>query len=125
MNQIKKTNGQREKVVFDGSFIISTLPGGLVNIDNVDAKARFADGVIPAGTLIVKASDGKYKVLNAALTAANVKGAVGLTRYDVAIEDYTSAPIVNDANVRTDALPALEKAGVAFIKAEVPTLKFN
>lgn len=124
MNQIKKTNGQREKVVFDGSFIISTLPGGLVNIDNVDAKARFADGVIPAGTLVVKASDGKYKVLNATITAVNVKGAVGLTRYDVAIEDFTSAPIVNDANVRTAALPALEKAGVAFIKAEVPTLKF-
>lgn len=124
MNQIKKTNGQREKVVFDGSFIISTIPGGLVNIDNVDAKARFANGVIPAGTVVVKASDGKYKVLNAAITATNVKGAVGLTRYDVAIEDFTSAPIVNDANVRTDALPALEKAGVAFIKAEVPTLKF-
>lgn len=124
MNQVKKLTGKREIVVFDGSFLIATLPGGLVNIENVDAKARFADGVIPAGTLVVKATDGKYKVVNAALSATNVKGAMGLTRYDVAIEDFTAAPIVIDATVRIDALPDKEKAGVAFIKAELPTLKF-
>ncbi len=123
MNNIKKTSGRREIVVFDGSFVIATLPGGLVNIDNVDAKARFTDGIIPGGTLVVKAADGKYKVINAVLTATNVKGAVGLVRYAVPIEDYTSAPIVIDATVRLDALPDIEKAGFAYIKAEIPTLK--
>lgn len=124
MNNIRKSTGRREIVVFDGSFIIATLPGGLVNIDNVDAKARFTDGVIPAGTLVVKTAEGVHKVLNVAITATNVKGAVGLVRYDVPIEDYTTAPIVIDATVRIDALPDKEKAAVAIIKAEIPTLKF-
>lgn len=125
MNNIRKSTGRREIVVFDGSFIIATLPGGLVNIDNVDAKARFTDGVIPAGTLVVKTAEGVHKVLNVAITATNVKGAVGLVRYDVPIEDYTTAPIVIDATVRIDALPDKEKAAVAIIKAEIPTLKFS
>ena len=74
MNNIKKVSGKREIVVFDS--VLATYPGGIINIDATDAKTRFTDGIIPAGTLIVPNGNGGYKILNAALTATNVKGAL-------------------------------------------------
>ena len=120
MNNIKKLSGAREIVVFDK--VLATYPGG-VNIDNVDAKSRFANGIIPAGTLVVNVA-GVFKVLNVALTAPNTVGAVGLVRQNIAIEDFTLSAVVTDGIVRIDALPALEKTGVAFIKTNLPNLKF-
>lgn len=121
MNGIKKnTSGQREIVVFDD--VLSTYPGGVL-VDNVDAKARFADGVIPAGTIIVITAPNKGKVVNADLTAANIKGSAGLVQKNTAIEDFTLVSVVTDGTFRTVALPDKEKAGVAFIVKEVPTLK--
>ena len=121
MNGIKKnTSGQREIVVFDD--VLSTYPGGVL-VDNVDAKARFADGVIPAGTIIVITSPNKGKVVNADFTAANIKGSAGLVQKNTAIEDFTLVSVVTDGTFRTVALPDKEKAGVALIVKEVPTLK--
>lgn len=120
MNNIKKIGGQRENVVFD--IVLSTYPGGVL-VDNVDAKARFTDGIIPAGTIIVITAPNKGKVVNADLTATNIKGAAGLVQKSVAIEDYTQVSVVTDGTFRTVALPDKEKAGVALILKEVPTLK--
>ncbi|QNS40193.1 hypothetical protein H0S70_07205 [Chryseobacterium manosquense] len=122
MNNIKKTSGQREIVVFDD--VLATRPGGLLNIDNVDAKSRFTDGIIPAGTLVVMTIPNVFKVLKVALTDVNTVGAVGLVHRNVAIEDFTEASIVTDGIVRIDALPAPEKTGIAFIQAKLPNLKF-
>lgn len=120
MNNIKKFGGEREIVVFDD--VLSTYPGGVV-VDNVDAKARFADGIIPAGTIIVITEPNKGKIVNADLTAANIKGSAGLVQKRVAIADFTQVSVVTDGTFRTVALPDKEKAGVALIVKEVPTLK--
>lgn len=120
MNNIKKFTGAREIVVFDK--VLATYPGG-VNIDNVDAKSRFTDGIIPAGTLVVKVGNA-FKVLKVALTDVNVAGAVGLVRQSIAIEDFSLSAVVTDGIVRIDALPAPEKTGIAFIKTNLPNLKF-
>lgn len=121
MNNIKKFNGAREIVVFDK--VLATYPGG-VNIDNVDAKSRFANGIIPAGTLVVMTAPNVFKVLKVALTEVNVVGAVGLVRQSIAIEDFSLSAVVTDGIVRIDALPAPEKTGIAFIKTNLPNLKF-
>ncbi|EPL7679769.1 TPA: hypothetical protein JRX02_002907 [Elizabethkingia anophelis] len=121
MNNIKKFNGSRQKVVFD-SMTLATYPGGVI-IDNVDAKARFTDGIIPAGAVVVP-SDGKFKIVNADLTATNIKGAIGLVLQDVAIEDFTQSSVVMDATVRIVALPDKEQAGAALLAKELPSLKF-
>ncbi|MCT4086678.1 hypothetical protein HZP82_04710 [Elizabethkingia anophelis] len=121
MNNIKKFNGSRQKVVFD-SMTLATYPGGVI-IDNVDAKARFTDGIIPAGAVVVP-SDGKFKIVNADLTATNIKGAIGLVLQDVAIEDFTQSSVVMDATVRIVALPEKEQAGAALLAKELPSLKF-
>ncbi len=120
MNNIKKYNGKREIVVFDS--VLATYPGG-VNIDNVDAKKRFTDGIIPAGTVVVP-SAGKFVVINADLTATNIKGAIGLVRQNIAIEDFTLSAIVTDGTARIDALPDKEKAGIAFLIKELTSMKF-
>lgn len=121
MNNIKKFNGSRQKIVFD-SMTLATYPGGVI-IDNVDAKARFTDGIIPAGAVVVP-SDGKFKIVNADLTATNIKGAIGLVLQDVAIEDFTQSSVVMDGTVRIAALPDKEQAGAALLVKELPSLKF-
>ena len=121
MNNIKKLSGAREIVVFDK--VLATIPGGDKVIDNVDAKARFANGIIPAGTLVVNVA-GVFKVLKVALTDVNTAGAVGLVRQNIAIEDFTLSAVVTDGIVRIDALPAPEKTGIAFIQSKLPNLKF-
>lgn len=120
MNNIKKINGSRQKVVFDK--VNDTYPGG-VNIDNVDAKKRFTNGIIPAGAVVVPNAE-KFVIINADLTATNIKGAIGLVRQDVAIEDFTLSAVVMDGIVRTEALPDKEKAGVAFLIKELTSMKF-
>lgn len=121
MNGIKTNEGKRQIVVFDS--IVSTYPGG-VHIDATDAKARFTNGIIPAGTVVVPSTDGKVKVLNATLSATNVKGAIGLVEGDVKIEDFTLASVVMSGTARKDALPELEKAGVSFLSAELKRISF-
>ena len=48
----------RQIVVFDQED--ATYPGG-VQIDPTTAKARFTDGVVPAGTLLVPHTDGTFR----------------------------------------------------------------
>ena len=45
MNNIKKSTGARQKVVFDS--VEATYPGGVV-VDNTDALARYTDKILPA-----------------------------------------------------------------------------
>lgn len=111
----------RQIVVFDQ--IDATYPGG-VHISKTDAAARFSDGVIPAGTVVVPDSDGKYKVLNVALTAPLLAGSVGLVSHDIKIDDMPLAAIVMSGTARVDALPTLEKTGIALLKAALPRISF-
>ncbi|MGQ1935586.1 hypothetical protein ACT8O7_08050 [Ornithobacterium rhinotracheale] len=124
MKAIKKFGSKRQIVVFDK--VGDTIPTG-VHVDITDAKARFSDGVIPAGTLLVKGSgDGKVKVLNEALSASNVTKdkAVGLTIYDIEIDDYPLVSAVVEGIVRIEALPDKEKTGLKFIKDALPRITF-
>ncbi len=109
-------------VVYDQ--IDATYPGG-VHVDKTLASTRFAtDKVIPAGTVLVPHTNGTFKVVNAALSEANVAGAIGLTEHDVIIDDYPLVAVVMAGTVRTDALPDREKAGIAELKKVLPRLTF-
>ena len=108
-------------VVFDQ--VDATYVGG-AHVDTVDALTRFTDKVIPAGTLVVPHTNGTFKVLTEALTAVNVVGAIGLTAHDVVIDDMPLVAVVMAGTVRKDALPSLEKAGVAEIVKVLPRLSF-
>lgn len=121
MNNIKKSTGTRQIVVFDS--VLATYPGG-VNIDNVDAKLRFTNNILPAGAVVVPNGSGGWKILNVALTAPLVANAIGLVRQDIAIEDFTLSAVVTDGTARIDALPDKEKAGVAFLKSALPKITF-
>lgn len=121
MNNIKKFTGARQKVVFDS--VLATYPGG-VNVDNTDAKLRFTNNVLPAGTVIVSNGNGGWKVLNVALTAPLLATAIGLVLQDIAIEDFTLSSVVTDGTARIDALPDREKTGIALLKAALPKITF-
>lgn len=109
-------------VVFDQ--IDATYPGG-VQVDKTLATTRFAaTKVIPAGTVVVPHTNGTYKVINVTLTAPLVADGLGLTAHDVMIDDFPLAAIVMAGTARIDALPDLEKAGVAFLKAALPRISF-
>lgn len=122
MKQVKKSEkAGRQIVVFDQ--VDTTYPGG-VHIDNTEASARFTDGVVPAGTLLVPATDGKFKPLNEVFSATNVVGAIGLTAHDVVIDDMPLVAVVMAGTARKDALPDKEKAGVGFIKPILARISF-
>ncbi|KPE51282.1 hypothetical protein [Chryseobacterium indologenes] len=111
----------RQIVVFDQ--IDATYPGG-VHISKTDAAARFTNGVIPAGTVVVPDTDGKYKVLNVALTASNLAGTIGLVSHDIKVDDFPLASIIMSGTARIDALPDLEKTGVALLAKALPRISF-
>lgn len=111
----------RQIVVFDQED--ATYPGG-VQIDPTTAKARFTDGVVPAGTLLVPHTDGTFKVVNETLSQTNTAGALGLTAHDVVIDDMPLVAVVMAGTARKDALPDKEKAGVAFLRTALPRISF-
>ena len=112
----------RQIVVFDQ--IDATYPGG-VHISKTDAATRFsATGVIPAGAVVVPDVDGKYKVLNVALTAPLLASAIGLVSHDIKIDDMPLASIVMSGTARIDALPDREKTGIALLKTALPRISF-
>jgi len=111
----------RQIVVFDQ--IDATYPGG-VHISKTDAATRFKDGVIPAGTVVVPDADGRFKVLNVALTASNLAGTIGLVSHDIKVDDYPLASIIMSGTARIDALPDLEKTGVALLAKALPRISF-
>ncbi|AKQ40703.1 hypothetical protein AS87_10430 [Riemerella anatipestifer Yb2] len=120
MKKVKKTDGVgRQIVVFDQ--VDATYPGG-VHIDAEKAKERFADGVVPAGTLLIPDTEGMFKPLN--LSAVNVVGAIGLTAHDVVIDDMPLVAVVMAGTARKDALPDKEKAAVESIKTVLPRISF-
>lgn len=122
MKQVKKSEkAGRQIVVFDQ--VDATYPGG-VHIDKTEASARFTDGVVPAGTLLVPATEGMFKPLNQNLSATNVVGAIGLTAHDVVIDDMPLVAVVMAGTARKDALPDKEKAGVGFIKPVLTRISF-
>lgn len=111
----------RQIVVFDQED--ATYPGG-VQIDSTSAKARFTNGVVPAGTLLVPHTDGTFKVVNETLSQTNIAGALGLTAHDVVIDDMPLVAVVMAGTARKDALPDKEKAGVAFLRTALPRISF-
>lgn len=122
MKGVKKTEQTGSQiVVFDQ--VDSTYPGG-VHIDAMKAKERFANGIIPAGTVIVPHENDTFKPVNEELSKTNLVGAVGLTANDIVIDDMPLVSIVMAGTVRKDALPDKEKTGVGFIKEILPRLSF-
>ena len=111
----------RQIVVFDQED--ATYPGG-VQIDPTTAKARFTDGVVPAGTLLVPHTDGTFKVVNETLSQTNTAGALGLTAHDVVIDDMPLVAVIMAGTARKDALPDKEKPGVAFLRTALPRISF-
>ena len=122
MNEVKiSEKAGRQVVVFDQLDV--TYPGG-VYIDPTTAKARFTDGVIPAGTLVMPDTNGTFKVVNETLSQTNTAGAVGLTAHDVVIDDIPLVAVVMAGTVRKEALPDKEKAGVAYLRTALPRISF-
>lgn len=122
MNEVKiSEKAGRQIVVFDQLDV--TYPGG-VYIDPTTAKARFTDGVIPAGTLVMPDTNGTFKVVNETLSQTNTAGAVGLTAHDVVIDDIPLVTVVMAGTARKEALPDKEKAGVAFLRTALPRISF-
>lgn len=122
MNEVKiSEKAGRQIVVFDQLDV--TYPGG-VYIDPTTAKARFTDGVIPAGTLVMPDTNGTFKVVNETLSQTNTAGAVGLTDHDVVIDDIPLVTVVMAGTARKEALPDKEKAGVAFLRTALPRISF-
>ena len=122
MNEVKiSEKAGRQIVVFDQLDV--TYPGG-VYIDPTTAKARFTDGVIPAGTLVMPDTNGTFKVVNETLSQTNTAGAVGLTAHDVVIDDIPLVAVVMAGTVRKEALPDKEKAGVAYLRTALPRISF-
>ena len=122
MNEVKISDkAGRQIVVFDQLDV--TYPGG-VYIDPTTAKARFTDGVIPAGTLVMPDTNGTFKVVNETLSQTNTAGAVGLTAHDVVIDDIPLVAVVMAGTARKDALPDKEKAGVTFLRTALPRISF-
>lgn len=110
-----------QKVVYDE--ITAVYPGG-VHVDRTLAIARYPDGVLPAGVALVPHTNGTFKVVNAALTEANLAGCIGLTEKDIPIDDFPLVAVVIAATTRIDALPDKEKAGIAFLKTLLPRHTF-
>ena len=122
MNEVKISDkAGRQIVVFDQLDV--TYPGG-VYIDPTTAKARFTDGVIPAGTLVMPDTNGTFKVVNETLSQTNTAGAVGLTAHDVIIDDIPLVAVAMAGTARKEALPDKEKAGVAFLRTALPRISF-
>lgn len=122
MNEVKISDkAGRQVVVFDQLDV--TYPGG-VYIDPTTAKARFTDGVIPAGTLVMPDTNGTFKVVNETLSQTNTAGAVGLTAHDVVIDDIPLVAVVMAGTARKEVLPDKEKAGVAFLRTALPRISF-
>ena len=122
MNEVKISDkAGRQIVVFDQLDV--TYPGG-VYIDPTTANARFTDGVIPAGTLVMPDTNGTFKVVNETLSQTNTAGAVGLTAHDVVIDDIPLVAVVMAGTARKEALPDKEKAGVAFLRTALPRISF-
>lgn len=122
MNEVKiSEKAGRQVVVFDQLDV--TYPGG-VYIDPTTAKARFTDGVIPAGTLVMPDTNGTFKVVNETLSPTNTAGAVGLTAHDVVIDDIPLVAVVMAGTARKEMLPDKEKAGVAFLRTALPRISF-
>ena len=122
MNEVKISDkAGRQIVVFDQLDV--TYPGG-VYVDPTTAKARFTDGVIPAGTLVMPDTNGTFKVVNETLSQTNTAGALGLTAHDVVIDDIPLVAVVMAGTARKEALPDKEKAGVAFLRTALPRISF-
>ena len=121
MKQITKQTAGRQIVVFDQ--VLATLPSGVL-IDATEAKNRFSDGVVPAGTLLVPHTDGSYKPVNETLSDTNVATAIGLTAEDIAIDDFPMVAVVLSGTERIDALTDKQKAGVGFMKKVLTRITF-
>lgn len=103
------------KVVFDQ--IGDAYPGGVL-IERTSALKRFADGVIPAGTMVMKTEDGAFKVFD-----DEVKGEhIGLTHSDIVIDDYPLVSVVMSGIARLEAMPEKERENKENMKTCLPRI---
>ncbi|MDQ8748397.1 hypothetical protein [Elizabethkingia miricola] len=126
MNGIKTQSYGSQKVVWDHA--IDILTGG-VFIDKTSV-AKYTDGVIPAGTLIsVKQPDGTHKAVT--ITDADGEGGnpatfdldpLGLTHFDIPIDDMPLAAVVLSGTLRVDALPDMERLNWKEISKKLPRI---
>ncbi|WP_315506943.1 hypothetical protein [Capnocytophaga leadbetteri] len=121
MKQITKQTAGRQIVVFD--HVVATRPAGVL-INAVEAKKRFTDGIIPAGTLLIPHNDESFKPVNDTFTDSNIATAIGLTAEDIVLDDFPMVAVVISGTARTEALPDKEKAGIAFVKKVLPRITF-
>lgn len=105
----------RQIVVFDQ--VDATYIGG-VHIEPKSAKKRFKDGIIPAGTMIMKTQEGEFKVFNDDVTGEHI----GLTHFDVVIDDMPLAAVVMAGTARLEALPDKERENKANLKTCLPRI---
>lgn len=116
MNNVKQSAEKgRQIVVFDQ--IDATYVGG-VHIDATSAKERFADGVIPAGTMVMKTQDGIFKVFNDSVQGDHI----GLTHFDVVIDDMPLVAVVMAGTARLEALPQKERENKENMKTCLPRI---
>lgn len=133
MNNVK-FNGEAgiQKVVFES--VIDVFAGG-VQIDPASAT-KYASSdpkVIPAGTLVGRkgTSDGLHKIvaITTTGTAPNITTnfdveLLGLTHFDVALDDMPLAAVVLSGTVRVEALPNDEQKNWKAIAAKLPRITF-
>lgn len=118
MKNITETNYGSQIVVWENA--VDVLAGG-VHISNA-TTTLFPNGVIPAGTLISeKQSDGTHKVASYNTDAFDF-APLGMTHFDVSLDDMPLVAVVLSGTVRKDALPAKEQGEWEQIKAVLPRI---
>ena len=120
-----------QKVVFENT--VDILAGG-VQIDPTSATKYASNDpkVIPAGTLVGRKGTGglsKIVAITVTGTAPNTTTnfdvePLGLTHFDVLLDDMPLVAVVLSGTVRIDALPDDEKANWKAISTKLPRLTF-
>lgn len=110
-----------QKVVFDQ--ILSRIPGGVHVKNDSTFESRSTDKALPAGTAIEKDGDDFKVVKKPKEGTPDFKKCIGLTEYDIEADDFPLVSIVDDARVRVEALPDVEKDGFDDLKKVITGLK--
>lgn len=122
MNNVKETASYgSQKVVWEN--VVDILAGG-VHVSNA-TTTLFPDSVIPAGTLVSeKQSDGTHKVVT--VTAGNPATfdfePLGMTHFDIALDDMPYPAIVLSGTFRKEAAPENVSENWADISPKIPRI---
>lgn len=125
MNDVKFSGASGvQKVVFEN--VIDVFAGG-VHIDP-DSATKYATSdpkVIPAGTLIGrKEVGGLHEIVTFDVDGELEATPLGLTHFDVMLDDMPLAAVVLSGTVRVEALPDDEQENWEKIAAKLPRITF-